>query len=318
MPQRGTGPAAADGARQGHHRPAGLRRSRQDAASCSSPARPAAARACASTASSPRCSSRATPDQVQMLMIDPKRVELTVYNGIPHLIKEVITDPRLAAGALFEMTKEMDSRYERFAKAGVRKIEEYNAKFPDEKLPYVVIVIDELADLMLDRAGQSRNDDLPARAARARDRDPSRRRDAAPVGRRHHRHHQGEHSLAHRVRGQLASRFAHDSRHGRRGAAARTRRHALSADRCAQAGARARRAHHRCRGQPARRILGGAGAAREPARRRGRADRRRRRQRRRRRSALRTTRRSSSSRRTTRRPRSCSRSSRSGIRARCA
>ncbi len=91
----------------------------------------------------------ATPDQVQLLMIDPKRVELTVYNGIPHLIKEVITDPRLAAGALFEMTKEMDSRYERFAKAGVRKIEEYNAKHPDETLPYVVIVIDELADLML-------------------------------------------------------------------------------------------------------------------------------------------------------------------------
>jgi S-DNA-T family DNA segregation ATPase FtsK/SpoIIIE len=93
--------------------------------------------------------SSATPDQVQMLMIDPKRVELTVYNGIPHLIKDVITDPRLAAGALFEMTKEMDTRYERFAKAGVRKIEEYNAKFPDETLPYVVIIIDELADLML-------------------------------------------------------------------------------------------------------------------------------------------------------------------------
>jgi DNA segregation ATPase FtsK/SpoIIIE-like protein len=91
----------------------------------------------------------ATPDQVQLLMIDPKRVELTVYNGIPHLIKEVITDAKLAAGALFEMTKEMDARYERFAKAGVRKIEEFNAKFPDEKLPYVVIIIDELADLML-------------------------------------------------------------------------------------------------------------------------------------------------------------------------
>lgn len=91
----------------------------------------------------------ATPDQVQMLMIDPKRVELTVFNGIPHLIKEVIADPRLAAGALFEMTKEMEARYERFAKASVRKIEEYNAKYPDERLPYVVIVIDELADLML-------------------------------------------------------------------------------------------------------------------------------------------------------------------------
>jgi DNA segregation ATPase FtsK/SpoIIIE, S-DNA-T family len=91
----------------------------------------------------------ATPDQVQMLMIDPKRVELPVYNGIPHLIKDVITDPRLAAGALHEMTKEMESRYERFAKASVRKIEEYNAKYPQERLPYVVIVIDELADLML-------------------------------------------------------------------------------------------------------------------------------------------------------------------------
>jgi S-DNA-T family DNA segregation ATPase FtsK/SpoIIIE len=91
----------------------------------------------------------ATPDQVQMLMIDPKRVELAVFNGIPHLIKEVIADPRLAAGGLFEMTKEMEARYERFAKAGVRKIEEYNAKYPSERLPYVVIVIDELADLML-------------------------------------------------------------------------------------------------------------------------------------------------------------------------
>jgi S-DNA-T family DNA segregation ATPase FtsK/SpoIIIE len=91
----------------------------------------------------------ATPDQVQLLMIDPKRVELTEYNGIPHHIKDVITDARMAAGALYEMTREMDTRYERFAKVGVRKIEEYNAKFPDEKLPYVVIVIDELADLML-------------------------------------------------------------------------------------------------------------------------------------------------------------------------
>ncbi|MBV9149188.1 MAG: hypothetical protein JO024_04950 [Candidatus Eremiobacteraeota bacterium] len=91
----------------------------------------------------------ATPDQVQFLMIDPKRVELAVYDGIPHLIKEVITDPRLAAGALYEMTKTMDERYERFAQAGVRKIEEYNAKYPDEKMPYVVIAIDELADLMM-------------------------------------------------------------------------------------------------------------------------------------------------------------------------
>ena len=90
-----------------------------------------------------------TPEEVELLMIDPKRVELTVYNGIPHLKNEVITDPSLAAGALAMITREMDQRYERFAKASVRKIEEYNAKFPDEKLPYIVVVIDELADLML-------------------------------------------------------------------------------------------------------------------------------------------------------------------------
>ncbi|MDB5070004.1 MAG: cell division FtsK/SpoIIIE, partial [Candidatus Eremiobacteraeota bacterium] len=91
----------------------------------------------------------ATPDQLELLMIDPKRVELTVYDGIPHLKHPVITDPSLAAGALAIITREMDMRYERFAKSGVRKIEEYNAKFPDEKLPYIVVIIDELADLML-------------------------------------------------------------------------------------------------------------------------------------------------------------------------
>jgi len=93
--------------------------------------------------------STCTPDQVQLLLIDPKRVELTSYNGIPHLIKDCITDPKLAAGALYELTKEMDARYERFARAGVRKIEEYNVEFPFDRLPYIVVVIDELADLML-------------------------------------------------------------------------------------------------------------------------------------------------------------------------
>ena len=90
-----------------------------------------------------------TPDQMQLMLIDPKRVELTSYNGIPHLIRECITDPKLAAGALFELTREMDARYEVFAKAGVRKIEEYNANYREEPLPYIVVVIDELADLML-------------------------------------------------------------------------------------------------------------------------------------------------------------------------
>jgi len=90
-----------------------------------------------------------TPDALQLLLIDPKRVELIEYNGIPHLIRDCIVDPKLAAGALFELTKEMDTRYERFARAGVRKIEEYNLENPDDRMPYIVVVIDELADLML-------------------------------------------------------------------------------------------------------------------------------------------------------------------------
>jgi len=90
-----------------------------------------------------------TPDAVQLLLIDPKRVELIEYNGIPHLIRDCIVDPKLAAGALYELTKEMDTRYERFARAGVRKIEEYNFENPDDRMPYIVVVIDELADLML-------------------------------------------------------------------------------------------------------------------------------------------------------------------------
>ena len=90
-----------------------------------------------------------TPDDLQLLLIDPKRVELIEYNGIPHLIRDCIVDPKLAAGALYELTKEMDTRYERFARAGVRKIEEYNVENPDDRMPYIVVVIDELADLML-------------------------------------------------------------------------------------------------------------------------------------------------------------------------
>jgi S-DNA-T family DNA segregation ATPase FtsK/SpoIIIE len=90
-----------------------------------------------------------TPDNLQLLLIDPKRVELIEYNGIPHLIRDCIVDPKLAAGALYELTKEMDTRYERFARAGVRKIEEYNLENPFDKMPYIVVVIDELADLML-------------------------------------------------------------------------------------------------------------------------------------------------------------------------
>lgn len=90
-----------------------------------------------------------TPDLVQMLFIDPKRVELSVYNGIPHLMRPVITDPKQAAGALSQIEKTMDERLALFAACRVRNIDEYNAHNMPEKLPYIVVVIDELADLML-------------------------------------------------------------------------------------------------------------------------------------------------------------------------
>jgi len=96
---------------------------------------------------------RARPDQVRFLMIDPKRVELSVFNGIPHLITPLITDPKHAAAALRWVVKEMMRRYELLATAGVRDVNKYNelvsTSHDGEYLPYIVVVIDELADLMM-------------------------------------------------------------------------------------------------------------------------------------------------------------------------
>jgi hypothetical protein len=78
-----------------------------------------------------------TPDHVQMLFIDPKRVELSVYNGIPHLIQQVITDAGQAASALQAMSREMDARYAMFEQHGIRDIGEYNARYNNKKIPYV-------------------------------------------------------------------------------------------------------------------------------------------------------------------------------------
>ena len=93
-----------------------------------------------------------TPETLRFLMIDPKRVELTVYNGIPHLIAPVVVDVERAVPVLQWATKEMDRRYKLFAKLGARNIEGYNEKLAargEQMLPYIVILIDELADLML-------------------------------------------------------------------------------------------------------------------------------------------------------------------------
>ncbi len=89
-----------------------------------------------------------SPANLRLIMVDPKRVELTGYNGIPHLLSPVITDTEKVVGALQWVQREMDARYHRFSQVGTRNIAEYNTSQPD-KLPYVVVVIDELADLMM-------------------------------------------------------------------------------------------------------------------------------------------------------------------------
>jgi S-DNA-T family DNA segregation ATPase FtsK/SpoIIIE len=93
---------------------------------------------------------RATPREVRFVMIDPKRVELTLYDGIPHLLSPVIKDTKQAAGIFRSVLKEMDSRYDAFNRLGTRNIAGYNEKVdPRERLPFIVVVVDELADLMM-------------------------------------------------------------------------------------------------------------------------------------------------------------------------
>lgn len=95
---------------------------------------------------------KARPEEVRLLLVDPKVVELSSYNGIPHLLVPVVTDPKRAAAALQWLVKEMERRYEVFAEAGVRDINRYNVTIGEsggERLPYIVVVIDELADLMM-------------------------------------------------------------------------------------------------------------------------------------------------------------------------
>lgn len=102
----------------------------------------------------------ATPDEVKLLLVDPKMVELSQYNGIPHLLAPVVVDPKKAASALKWIVKEMENRYELFAAAGVRDIERYNKFKAGETeswkpaLPFIVVIIDELADLMMVAAGE--------------------------------------------------------------------------------------------------------------------------------------------------------------------
>lgn len=95
---------------------------------------------------------KAKPDEVKFLMVDPKMVELNMYNGIPHLLAPVVTDPKRASLALKKIVVEMEKRYELFSKSGTRNVEGYNKLMKDNPaaiLPYIVVIVDELADLMM-------------------------------------------------------------------------------------------------------------------------------------------------------------------------
>lgn len=120
---------------------------------------------------------KALPDEVQLIMVDPKVVELSIYNGIPHLLIPVVTDPKKAAGALNWAVAEMEKRYNHFAEYGVRNIGEYNHKISGMKAPeggetpahmsQIVIIVDELADLMM-TAPQDVEDAIVRLAQKAR------------------------------------------------------------------------------------------------------------------------------------------------------
>ena len=93
-----------------------------------------------------------TPDDLRLILVDPKRVELTGYNGVPHLLAPVVVEIERVVGALQWMTREMDNRYHKFAEVGARNIADFNARMVTQggkKLPYLLVVIDELADLMM-------------------------------------------------------------------------------------------------------------------------------------------------------------------------
>jgi S-DNA-T family DNA segregation ATPase FtsK/SpoIIIE len=93
-----------------------------------------------------------TPDDLRLILVDPKRVELTGYNGVPHLLAPVVVEIERVVGALQWMTREMDNRYHKFAEIGARNIVDYNTRMLSQggkKLPYLLVVIDELADLMM-------------------------------------------------------------------------------------------------------------------------------------------------------------------------
>lgn len=167
---------------------------------------------------------KAQPEDVRFIMIDPKMLELSVYEGIPHLLTEVVTDMKDAANALRWSVNEMERRYKLMSALGVRNLAGYNEKIaeaarmgrpiPDpywkpgdsmdavhpvlEKLPYIVVLVDEFADLMM-TVGKKVEELIARLAQKARGGDPPGAGDTASVGRCYYRPDKGQHPDAHRL-----------------------------------------------------------------------------------------------------------------------
>ena len=160
---------------------------------------------------------KARPDEVKFILIDPKKVELNPYNGIPHLLVPVVSDPKKAAGSLHWAVTEMERRYELIEGAGVRNLKGYNKSIendPDaERLPLIIIVIDELADLMM-MAKDDVEDSIIRIAQKARAAGiPPHHWYTAPVSRRHHRSHQSQRPVKNRLHDNVAGRLKNHHRH---------------------------------------------------------------------------------------------------------
>ena len=206
---------------------------------------------------------KATPHQVRMIMVDPKRLEFGLYEGIPHLLTPVITDAKKATNALRNAVLEMERRLKLLASQGVRNIDQYNKKVRQlqaqprslfeeeseeeelEQIPYVLILIDELADLMmLERANVEETRHAPGADGARRGHAPG-AGDAAAQRRRDHRPDQGEFPVAHQLPRGDARRFAHRARRDGRGTSAGQGRHAVPAAGIVAPDPRARRLRQR-------------------------------------------------------------------------
>ncbi len=200
------------------------------------------------------------------MLVDPKQVELNHYERLPHLLTPVVTSPRLAANVLSNLIGEMETRYAVMSEARARNLAELNKirrKAGEAPLPHILCVIDELADLMMVAPAEVEDSIIRLAQKSRADRHPPRAGDAAALDRHHHRHDQGQHPLADRLRRRLPDRLARDPRPGRRRERCSARATCSSA---APGTSKLQpdpgRLRHRGRDRPDHQLLGEAGRAR--------------------------------------------------------